>query len=65
VGLFSDFGAAVAHMTRKGDVFEPNADAQATYNHLYERVYLHMYTALRRFYAEIQEITGYPEPIDS
>src|SRR5258708_21446059 len=65
VGLFSDFGSAVAHMTHRGQVFEPNPVAQATYNHLYERVYLRMYSALRRLYAEIQEITGYPEPIDS
>ncbi|GAB2864706.1 FGGY-family carbohydrate kinase [Pseudoduganella ginsengisoli] len=61
LGLHADFGTAIRAMTRKGRVFLPNPDASRIYEQLYQRVYLKMYKRLQPMYAEIADITGYPE----
>lgn len=60
LGFYNDFSSAVAHMTRLGDTFTPNPEAQQIYDHLYKQVYLKMYKRLNPLYAEIRNITGYP-----
>ncbi|MCC7208106.1 MAG: FGGY-family carbohydrate kinase [Anaerolineae bacterium] len=60
--LHPDFGAAVRDMTRTGRVFEPNLQAQATYDALYRQVYQRMYGRLQPLYQAIRDITGYPPP---
>lgn len=60
LGLHQDFPTAIAAMTRVGQVFQPNAEAQRTYQRLYREVYLRMYRQLRPLYRSIREITGYP-----
>ena len=63
VGLkyYPDFNAAVAAMTRGKDFFEPDPENQKIYRELYRRVYLKMYKTLLPLFAQIREITGYPE----
>jgi sugar (pentulose or hexulose) kinase len=60
LGLHPDFNVAVKEMTRRGDLFEPNARNQELYDELYQRVYKQMYHRLKPLYEEIREITGYP-----
>ena len=60
LGLHTDFGAAVAAMTRIARVFEPLRQHREIYDQLYHRVYRKMYTRLKPLYHEIQKITGYP-----
>ncbi len=60
LGLHSDFETAVAEMTRLGETFEPDPEAHATYDALFQRVYCKMYDRLHPLYKEIREITGYP-----
>ncbi len=60
LGLHADFREAVAAMTRVGERFEPNPATHALYDALYKRVYRQLYPHLKRFYAEIRDITGYP-----
>jgi sugar (pentulose or hexulose) kinase len=60
LGLYPDFDAAIAAMTRIGRVFEPIAANQAIYQRLYTRVYQKMYARLQPMYEEIADITGYP-----
>ena len=60
LGLYPDFAAAIAGMTRIGRVFEPIAANQAMYDRLYKQVYRKMYARLQPMYAQIAEITGYP-----
>lgn len=60
LGLHADFASAVAAMTRVGQVFMPQPEAQARYERLYRQVYLRMYRQLRPLYRSIREITGYP-----
>ena len=50
VGLHPDFPTAVKEMTRVGDTFEPNPDAHAMYDELYNGVYLKLYGRLRPLY---------------
>jgi len=50
VGLHPDFPTAVKEMTRVGDTFEPNPDAHAMYDELYNDVYLKLYGRLRPLY---------------
>ena len=57
VGLHSDYSAAIKDMTRLGETFVPNPQAQQVYNQLYNEVYLHMYDRLQPFYKAIQNIT--------
>jgi sugar (pentulose or hexulose) kinase len=47
-------------MTRVGQVFRPDPEAQRVYRQLYTQVYLRMYRQLRPLYRQIREITGYP-----
>ena len=61
LGLHADFGAAIRAMTRPGRVFQPDPRHSRTYEQLYQRVYLTMYKRLQPMYAEIADITGYPE----
>jgi sugar (pentulose or hexulose) kinase len=60
LGLYPDFPAAIAAMTRVGKVFEPVAANQAMYDRLYRQVYRKMYARLQPMYRRIAEITGYP-----
>ena len=61
--LHKDFDTAVAAMTRIGDVFLPNPQHHATYDQLYKRVYCKMYDRLQPMYADIADITGYPDKV--
>ena len=58
LGLHRDIPAAVAHMTRVGRVFEPDARAGARYDELYRRVYLPLYRRLKPLYDELRDITA-------
>jgi sugar (pentulose or hexulose) kinase len=60
LGLYPDFAAAIAAMTRVGEVFQPRPQAQHTYERLYREVYQRMYRQLKPLYRSIREITGYP-----
>lgn len=60
LGLHADFPTAIAAMTRVGQVFQPNPQAQHTYERLYKEVYQRMYKQLKPLYQSIREITGYP-----
>jgi sugar (pentulose or hexulose) kinase len=60
LGFYPDFASAIAHMTRMGQVFQPEPEHVRTYEQLYTRVYRHMYARLQPLYRDIQDITGYP-----
>jgi sugar (pentulose or hexulose) kinase len=60
LGLHPDFATAIAKMTRVGQVFMPQPEAQQTYERLYSEVYQRMYKQLKPLYLSIREITGYP-----
>lgn len=60
LGIYKDHAQAVAQMTRAGQVFHPQADAQKIYEQLYTRVYKRMYKRLQPLYEDIRRITGYP-----
>ena len=60
LGVYADYPQAVAAMTRAGEVFHPQPQAQHTYNELFRRVYQRMYARLQPLYEDIREITGYP-----
>lgn len=60
LGLHPDFPSAVRHMSRPGQVFEPDERNQRLYDQLYRRVYRRMYRRLKPLYREIRRITGYP-----
>jgi sugar (pentulose or hexulose) kinase len=60
LGLHPDFPSAIRAMTRVGQVFQPDPQAQRTYDRLYREVYQGMYKQLRPLYRKIREITGYP-----
>lgn len=57
VGVHPDFETAVGEMTRISETFEPNPQAQAIYDELYQRIYLQMYKRLRPLYDEIRHIS--------
>jgi sugar (pentulose or hexulose) kinase len=61
LGLHADFATAIRAMTRPGRVFHPDPANSRIYEQLYQRVYLKMYKRLQPMYAEIADITGYPE----
>ena len=61
IGIHPSFEAAVAEMTRLGDVFDPNPESAKVYDALYRRVYLKMYERLKPLYEEIRAITRYPQ----
>ena len=56
-GIHPDHHAALKAMTRIGDTFNPNPQAHAVYDQLYNKIYLQMYKRLRPFYKAIQEIS--------
>ena len=56
----TDFPTAIRAMTRVGQVFHPDPQAQRTYERLYQGVYQRMYRQLKPLYHKIREITGYP-----
>lgn len=60
MGYYPDFETAVQHMTRVGQVFEPDPDTRQLYDKLYKDVYRQMYGRLQPLYARIRDITGYP-----
>ncbi len=61
LGLYADFDAATAAMTRVARWFAPDRDRIELYDALYRQVYQRMYPRLAPLYAAIQRITGYPE----
>jgi sugar (pentulose or hexulose) kinase len=60
LGLYPDYPTAIAAMTRVGQVFTPNPEAQRIYQQLYTQVYQRMYKQLKPLYRTIRKITGYP-----
>ena len=61
LGIHSSFAEAVGQMVQIQSVFEPDPMHVALYRQLYRRVYQKIYQAMAPLYAEIKEITGYPE----
>jgi sugar (pentulose or hexulose) kinase len=59
--LYASFEEAVRQMVHVQKIFEPDPLHVALYRKLYARVYRKIYKALGPLYAEIKEITGYPE----
>lgn len=60
VGLYPDHATAIRHMTRRGEVFHPDAASRRLYDRLYRQVYRRMYAKLGPLYRSIRHITGYP-----
>jgi sugar (pentulose or hexulose) kinase len=60
-GTHSSFDSAIHEMVKYDRFFEPDPRNVETYRSLYERVYRKMYRSLSPLYAEIGDITGYPE----
>jgi sugar (pentulose or hexulose) kinase len=58
VGLHPDFETAIREMTHPGQTFEPDAQAHAVYDQLYQEVYRQMYARLRPLYEAMRRITG-------
>lgn len=63
LGLCTDFNSAIRAMTRSGMTFLPNPKTHDTYDKLYNRVYLQMYSRLKPLYEEIRAVTGYPSRV--
>ncbi len=63
LGLYPDFDAAIAAMTRVGKVFTPDPDSRRIYERLYREVYVKMYKRLQPMYRDIARITGYPRQL--
>jgi len=63
LGYYPSFSSAAAHMVRYGKTFYPESAHSELYERLYG-VYRRMYPKLKTLYAEIQDITNYPEKID-
>jgi len=56
LGLHADFPAAVAAMTRAGDVFDPIPANRRHYDRIYRTLYLKMYRRLKPFYQRMQDL---------
>ncbi|MGM0563474.1 MAG: FGGY-family carbohydrate kinase [Pseudomonadota bacterium] len=56
LGWYSDTSEAIAAMTRCGDVFEPEASARKTYQHLYKSVYKKLFKRLEPLYSELRDL---------
>ncbi|EDY86565.1 carbohydrate kinase, fggy [gamma proteobacterium HTCC5015] len=56
LGWFSSIQQAMEQMTRQGDVFMPNAEAQAMYESLYKNVYGKLYSRLAPLYSSIRRV---------
>jgi len=54
--LHPDFDTAIKEMTRLGDTFEPNPQAQAIYEELYQNVYRKMYGRLKPLYEGLRKV---------
>ena len=54
---FNSIEEAMEKMTRKTQVFTPNAEATKRYDELYRRVYLKMYPKLKNVYKDINKFT--------
>ena len=54
---FNSIEEAMEKMTRKTQVFTPNAEATKQYDELYRRVYLKMYPKLKNVYKDINKFT--------
>ncbi len=54
--LHPDFDTAIKEMTRLGNTFEPNPQAQAVYEELYQNVYQKMYARLKPLYEGLQRV---------
>lgn len=61
LGEYADYDTAIDHMTRVGQVFEPDYQTTRLYDQLYKQVYLKMYKRLQPMYRAIRNITGYPK----
>lgn len=61
LGLYENYEDAIEHMTRVGQVFEPNEANVRLYDRLYKEVYLKMYARMKPLYTKIKDITGYPK----
>jgi len=61
LGIYSSFEEAISQMVHVQTIFEPDPEHVALYRKLYHKVYRKIYTAMAPLYAEIREITGYPE----
>jgi len=60
LGIYNDYKAAVAQMTRLQETFYPIKQHVVLYEKLYSQVYLVMYKRLKPIYQRIKKITGYP-----
>lgn len=56
-GLYPDFPAAIAAMTRPGRAFTPNPENAALYDRLYRSVYRRLYSRLKPLYHAIRAVT--------
>jgi sugar (pentulose or hexulose) kinase len=54
--LHPDFETAIREMTRLGDTFEPNPQAQAIYEEIYRQVYGKLYGRLKPLYEALRNI---------
>jgi sugar (pentulose or hexulose) kinase len=54
--LHPDFDTAIKEMTRLGDTFEPNPQAQTVYEEIYRNVYGKMYGRLKPLYEALRTI---------
>ncbi len=61
LGFYASFEEAIGRMVRTQRIFEPDPVHVALYRRLFRKVYRKIYKALGSLYAEIKEITGYPE----
>ena len=57
--LHPDFDTAIQEMTHLGETFEPNPQAQAIYEELYQNVYRKMYGRLRPLYEALWKMGGW------
>lgn len=56
--LHPDFDTAIKEMTRLGQTFEPNPQAQAIYEAIYRNVYGRMYGRLKPLYEALRRVAG-------
>jgi ribulose kinase len=60
--LHPDFDTAIKEMTRLGDTFEPNLQAQAIYEDIYRTVYGKMYGRLKPLYEALRNLNAAKRP---